>query len=742
MGKWRKFIPITKVDAKQRLVYGVAALEEPDKSGEIFDYASSKPYVEAWSAEMSKATDGRNKGNVRAMHGKVAAGRLVDITFDDDNKMIPVCAKITDDAEWQKVEDAVYTGFSIGGDYVKRWNDGQHARYTASIAEVSIVDNPAMPGAHFTMVKADGAEESRTFAKYVQVENNMAVTNDHVVARAQLLAKQKGATSFADFIGEARNQLMRGVLPSEMSNQPVTESGVMRPSGKATITPASGVQNDEELTDGHPMPSEMTNKPEQNEPGNTATADEHRGGANMGTQPPDVIKTNVDPRNQVRQGWQAKDGSFHVSKAAALAHNDTLNDPGAALEAAIAKAAEAVALAKKGGDMNDSPVINQEMKDKAKGKKSEKEDMGGAEMAAGGEAVAEPNVMDDPNTSTHPMKANMPYGDVEYADPGYKADKKKRYPVDTEKHIRAAWSYIHKPHNHMGYTAQQVSSIKSKIVAAWKKVIGGEPPEAATKAFRANELQKGLYSVSRLASLVEDLVWLQNSLEMEAEHEKDGSPVPAQLKGDIASLVGTLKNMLDEETSELFTPDELVDFADCLEMAAGGVGPQLKKFVNYLGNKPLNKSDNHVSLLHSLLKAFKMPQEHMERLQQMHDHCCEMGAKCDMGGMGKAAGDGELSKAAYDQLQKNNARLTDLLEKATTQIGALAADISLIKSQPVVVPPGRLNVVGKGEEPQGLEAFANPSVDLLKHFTPDQLATAAIRLSHGTGGMRLTTRRE
>jgi Prohead core protein serine protease len=62
-----------------------------------------------------------------------------------------------------------------------------------------------------------------------------------------------------------------------------------------------------------------------------------------------------------------------------------------------------------------------------------------------------------------------PYGDVTYADPGYKADKKKRYPINTAGHVRAAWSYINMPKNHTGYTASQVASIKAKIKRAAKK---------------------------------------------------------------------------------------------------------------------------------------------------------------------------------------------------------------------------------------------------------------------------------
>jgi hypothetical protein len=158
------FIPIKKVDAAKREVYGLMAEEVPDKAGEIFDYDSSKPYIKAWVEGFSQATNGKSYGNVRAMHSAIAAGKLIGIGFDDKNKQIPVCAKIIDDNEWKKVEEGVYTGFSIGGKYVKKWPDGTATRYTANPSEVSIVDNPCMSGALFTMVKADGSTELRKFA--------------------------------------------------------------------------------------------------------------------------------------------------------------------------------------------------------------------------------------------------------------------------------------------------------------------------------------------------------------------------------------------------------------------------------------------------------------------------------------------------------------------------------------------------------------------------------------------------
>lgn len=61
-----------------------------------------------------------------------------------------------------------------------------------------------------------------------------------------------------------------------------------------------------------------------------------------------------------------------------------------------------------------------------------------------------------------------PYGDVEYADPGYR-DGTRRYPIDNERHVRAAWSYVNMPKNAAKYTAEQLKEIKDKIRAAAKK---------------------------------------------------------------------------------------------------------------------------------------------------------------------------------------------------------------------------------------------------------------------------------
>jgi hypothetical protein len=157
------FAQIAKIDESKHEVWGVATAEIVDKEGEIFDYDSSKPYFKCWSDEISKATDGKSLGNVREMHAPSAVGKLVAIAFDDDMKQIRVGARIVDSMAWQKCMLGVYTGFSIGGAYVNSWKDGEYVRFTANPVEISVVDNPCVPGAHFTAVKADGTCEVRKF---------------------------------------------------------------------------------------------------------------------------------------------------------------------------------------------------------------------------------------------------------------------------------------------------------------------------------------------------------------------------------------------------------------------------------------------------------------------------------------------------------------------------------------------------------------------------------------------------
>jgi HK97 family phage prohead protease len=77
---------------------------------------------------------------------------------------------------------------------------------------------------------------------------------------------------------------------------------------------------------------------------------------------------------------------------------------------------------------------------------------------------------------------STPYGNVEYGDIGYQSDGKKRYPLDSEAHVRAAWSYINQSDNAGMYSAAQLDKVKARIKAAAGKFgieIGDDEPGRA-----------------------------------------------------------------------------------------------------------------------------------------------------------------------------------------------------------------------------------------------------------------------
>jgi phage head maturation protease len=156
-----------------------------------------------------------------------------------------------------------------------------------------------------------------------------------------------------------------------------------------------------------------------------------------------------------------------------------------------------------------------------------------------------------------PGDGSKPYGDVEYADPGYR-DGKKRYPIDTEGHIRAAWNYIHKPKNAGEYSAEQLKHIKSKIISAWKDKIDPKGPPEADDEKKAAEIEtaKHLGDTGFVANTILQLDQLKDMLVMEAEIEGDSSPQPARLGSIVDELCGFLNAMVAEETAEVHTDGE------------------------------------------------------------------------------------------------------------------------------------------------------------------------------------------
>lgn len=80
------------------------------------------------------------------------------------------------------------------------------------------------------------------------------------------------------------------------------------------------------------------------------------------------------------------------------------------------------------------------------------------------------------------------YGDVDYAD-----KENNKYPINTEKHVRAAWSYINMPKNASKYDSNKLSIIKGHIKTAAKSFginIAENDNKNKTKTMSANLFPK------------------------------------------------------------------------------------------------------------------------------------------------------------------------------------------------------------------------------------------------------------
>lgn len=71
----------------------------------------------------------------------------------------------------------------------------------------------------------------------------------------------------------------------------------------------------------------------------------------------------------------------------------------------------------------------------------------------------------DRRKDVNPKEGTRKYGDVEFAD-----TVNNKYPIDTEEHVRAAWSYINHADNAAKYDADEVKTIKNRIKRAAKKL--------------------------------------------------------------------------------------------------------------------------------------------------------------------------------------------------------------------------------------------------------------------------------
>jgi hypothetical protein len=661
------FIPITKVDAERRLVYGTLSEETRDKSDEILDYATAKPAFEKWSDEIKEVSGGKSLGNVRAMHGAIAAGKLTDINYDDDAKRIEGCAKIVDDNEWLKVCEGVYTGFSIGGGYAKRWPDKDNpalTRYTPTLAEVSIVDNPCVPTATFDLIRADGSIEMRKFITPSHKEDSM--DPKALAAAKEALAKGTATDEQKALIAKAdADALLKAAQDADAKGEATDEQ-------KALLAKAA--------EDGAKVMLVKDGKP-------------------------------VKPKSAPVQKWLANDGAPFDSKREAEVHNLHLEKqtelaPGLAQMDALLKAAKKPVDEDEDEEGDDEETKKakknrrEEKAAKAKEKtekddaemaaKKEKEDKEAADKAAGAAALQKKDYSDKERKEMADKKEALPDGS---------------FPIKTKKDLENAIQAFGR--------AKDKDKAKAHIKAR-AKALGAEDmlPEdwsgkKPEKAARKGKLEKGLHQVGWLAHMLDELTRFQDSVEIEQYFEDDKeSELPAKLKSIVSEFCELLVTLVQEETEELAEGND--EDVIVLEMAAGlpeGHPGAIAKFARAKA-EPLSKSDSKkeseagaalIKLAETLEKAgARHSKADAERVQALHDHAedvhkCmgEMVEKCadmhkgaaeakntaiDLGAKGERAEDEEDEPASKSAVKMSKA--LDALAESKVEVGALTKVIA------------------------------------------------------------------
>lgn len=644
----RLFVPFSKVDKAQRTVYGVATGEQVDLAGEVCDYDTTKPLYQKWSAGFATATAGKSLGNLRSMHNKIAAGKVTAINFNDANKTIEIAAKVVDDAEWDKVEQGVYTGFSQGGRYVKRWADPASpllTRYTADPAEVSLVDMPCLPGATFSMVKVDGVVEDCAF-KHVLPEPSTTALGLKCDELRKAAGKPKG--EWAAFADDARRLLIAEEFKAELAKLPApsqttNSSGVG--DGPSQTTNESGLATTAQLANSTAAVTTTEDKGAEDadsriKEGEAAAAAPISDTDSEWVEPVQTWKCNHHDHKHVAKGDAVRCLKADLSKRKI----DALTAP---IDATITSINQALGI--EGETDAEKRAFTAQQRKK---------------MAESGEAMAD---------GSFPIKSKK---DVENAVKDWGRTGSK---ADVKTHIKARAKAL---------------GCEDCLPADWTK-----------KAVAAADVTKGMSEVARFADILESLSWLQARCARETEREGDGSTVAASIFEQARGLAATLVAMAAEEVGELFPApgenEQPTMETDYPIYAAAGLTyadlgnlaklPSLAKALPLIEPHVDILSDAQIEALRK--RGARNNKSDSARVQKVHDVSCELGADC-AATAGKTA-EAELTKFAT--MEHENTLLKGRVEELGTMLVGINTKLQEIAAQPAASRVA-IRAVTKGQE--------------------------------------------
>ncbi len=198
---------------------------------------------------------------------------------------------------------------------------------------------------------------------------------------------------------------------------------------------------------------------------------------------------------------------------------------------------------------------------------------------------------------------------------------------------------------------------------------------------------KGMDNVARLASLIEELDWLQDASASEEIAGQDDSVVPGELRELVGRASAILRTMVDEETAELAR-----DGASLAPMTM---------FAKPLKAAPVTKI------------CVPNNAEDQARTQYLHDTSVELGAVCG------------TQKGMQGGLEKR----FDVLAEA---IADVLRRVKNIEEQPLPLPLlGKARAISKAEDAGG-DAHDDGGIEKLL-ANPEALSVLAIKLAQRDG---------
>lgn len=703
------YVPIRKIDAEQRLVFGICAAEVKDNAGEVFDYETSKPYFQKWSDNAHATSGGKSRGNLRVMHTSKVAGVLTDLAFNDDAKTIECCAKVVDDDEWKKVEAGCYTGFSMGGRYVKRLTKGTEKRYTADPCEMSLVDKPCIPSATFDIVKADGLVETRHF-------------DDSVLLKGDDQPRDELGRFASDGGGDG------GAGNSDPSGHG-TDAGGTKAVSYPTVAPMSTAEHAKTIAD-------KEAKAVKNDPAKMQqVADRYRrvadnydkSGVGKGGLSDTIRIAATDLENRAKGVTKSDNGDMQMyvptndemlpvakalAKAATGNENDWLDHMDAARADLVAKhdggepapAAEPVAAEAPAADplsirdLPDLPVEKGDNPFAGKGKDDAEEE--GSE--------------DDDTKAKKKPKEGEEEEEVEKAaapelEQGWKAKDGTFFlkKADAIAHNDTLAKADADPS--MADQLRQIASDAEKLAKG--EALGDEEPvvEDGGSGFVSQDedltkyadllagalpLRKGMYEVSRMADALRSAASLQISVAAEAKREGDGSGVPATLLEAVTKMGEAMIAMAKEEVEELTA-----------------------SLATSMGTSEYGYPDAYCALAHQTLGLEK---SHLDEMSAARGVAAPETVEQPLAKLDDAT---EAKLAKFDAMETELEELKPLVKSIQTQFEEL-------KKRPMPPAP---RTSGALEKSDTSEAPQPRGMELLKGFDAGDLADAAIRMAQSNG---------